>query len=185
LLQTGSWATLASGGSPTYQLWVEDYPAHAAGFCSNPVSSGDIIKPSVYSATIVGGPSGSYYVQTYDSTNGWVCSTSPNPYPWEPPNSVKWAYFMLEIPIVNTYWHADLPYFSPSFNFQGRVYYDGAYHPITDPYNNGWGVWYKMVNNNVLNICSGWYIVNTCNQQVNLIGSYGQFTNTWITSQYT
>jgi hypothetical protein len=188
ILQTGTMAVAPSGGSITYQLFVEDWPAHSAGFCSNPVSAGDTIKPQVYDATIVGGSSGYFYVQTTDTTNGWTCSTSPNPYSWS--HTAYYGDFIMERPGVGCCWTASLPYFSPAgFWFQGRVYYDtsgvGAYHSIADPYVNGWGQWYYMINSNVWNMCSGSYSGGTCSQYVTLTSGYGEFQNTWITSQYT
>lgn len=180
LLQTGSigYLRLCPLCLINYALWWEDYPANPATFCSSGtnVNAGDRILSDVLSA---GG--NNYNVYTDDMTTGAVCS-SPIPYTWSHP--AYWGDFIVERGDFHN--SRDLAKFD-NFYLQGKIEYGNAWAPINQYYGNLWYDTEYMQNSGVWNVCSGsWSSPSTCSPNV-VPGStgYGEFYNTWISSQNT
>ncbi len=187
----GSACTMLQGGSDAeayinqggrhviyYQMWYEEVPSGPV-YCSlNDMSSGHAIEAYVYSATLVGGSSGQWYIIVDDHTNGNTCSpTNPISNSFVP----YFAELTLERPcslpfLGQCYGLFSLPYFS-QYGQQGRLYYNGAVTGANVPYNAGY------YNHEIMQVNGQNLITNTAITQGS--PNWGTFTNTWVTSQGT
>lgn len=201
LLQAGSWDSWQSSSGNGcncyhYQLWYENLTITSSSsgpppvLCGTAKNFGDTIDPTVFESSYTGN-TGYWYVWAYDATLSKICEPTVSGLS---AGEIHWkvvpyyASYLLERPQYATSFgqplYLDLAYFS-TFNFYGELVYSSAYHSITTPYNNNWGTYYNMTNSGVRNICSGSYSGGSCSQSIITSGSYGYFTNTWLTSQNT
>lgn len=181
LLQAGSFAQLSQRGGIEYQLWYEEVPS-AAVFCTpGDTAHGDSVESYVYSATLVGGSSGYWYLFAEDHTNSNICQpTNPFSNSFNP----TYAEFIAERPCetyitycVTTY---SLPYFS-TFSPEGRMYYNGGVKGL-DCSGCGQYINQYAIENPVSS--SGYQ--NIKNSAITDTGTnWGSFTDTWLTSQNT
>lgn len=168
-----------------YYLWWEDYESgsSSATFCTNAPSPGDTVTPVVQLTS-----GSSYDVYTKDTTSSVTCSSSPYPYTFS--HTPYWGDFILERANVCSggVCGADLAKFD-NFWLQGKIAYYGASSgvAISRTYGNGWYENLVMVNSGVTNICSGSWSSPTCSPSVSTgtLTGYGEFYNTWISSQNT
>ncbi len=124
----------------------------------------------------------SYFVFTDDTKTGGTCSSNPYPYTWA--HSAYWGDFIIERALINN--GRDLARFD-NFYLQGKIEFGNSWAPINQYYGDLWYDTEYMQNSGVWNLCSGtWMAPSTCTPSV-VAGSsgYGQFYNTWISSQNT
>jgi len=183
-LQTGSWGQI-SGGNTNYYLWWEDYESSSstATICTgllnqNLISAGDTIEAFV---TLSSGDQ--YTVEAYDYSNGNYCIPSSNPYTFN--HTPYFEDFIFErVMVSSTLTH--LAKFDTT-TASGYVVWGGTSYPISRPYGDGWYQQWTM-NNGVVNACSGTWSGGTCSASVSggiSAGTFGSFTSTWVSSEYT
>ncbi len=182
ILQTGSigYTRLCPLCVTSYNLVWEDLESSSSGavYCTGSLGGGNTIIPEVLLSSFTN----EYYVSTTDTTTGFSCTSNPYPYTWS--HTPYWGDFILE----RAPFHGgqDLVKFQ-DFYFQDKIQYGGSWTPISNYYND---LWYDMVymqNSGVYNLCSGiWTPPSSCTASVPAGSSgYGEFYNTWISSQYT
>ncbi len=178
LLQTGTvgsvQCSILLGCSTTYNVFWEDYPNNSAQYCSWSPTPGDVIYEHIYLAS-----GNNYYVYTDDSTSNMQCTSTP--YPYTMSHTPYWGQFFLEDPPGT-----DLAKFG-NFWFQGQIGYGGSSFPINTLFGNGW---YEadtpLENGAIIDVCSGSWSPPTCSPHVQSGSTgWGEFYNTWVSSQNT
>ena len=176
LLQAGAYSNVGCFGICTeaYSVFWENYPANKPQYCSWSPSPGNHILPQV-SADY----GNYYYVEVQDSSTGQACTSAPFPYSWS--YTPYWGIFSIEFR-----YGYDFAKFS-NYWFQGGIGSGGTTTPISRYFGDGWyEALTPMVNSGVINICSGTWSPPSCSPDVQSGSTgYGEFYNTWNSSQNT
>jgi hypothetical protein len=169
-----------------YYLFWEDYESTSSGatLCTgllnqNLISPGDTIEPTV---TLSSGTS--YNLYTKDTTNGNSCTSNPNPYTFS--HTPYFEDFIVERGIWNSV-QVHLAKFDTT-TIYGQVEWGTTWYPISRPNGDGWYYQSLMVNNGVTSACAGSWSSGTCSDSVSggiTAGTWGSFTETWVSSEYT
>lgn len=191
VLQTGSLGVIyQSGGShhTNYYLWWEDVESGSstATVCSglfngNFISPGDNLDMNV---TVYSGDT--YTIYSYDGTNQNECT--PN---YGSPYTFNHTPYFEDFIGERQGWNGVFPTHLANFDttsFYGQVEWGTTWYPISRPYGDGWYDQALMKNNGVTNACSGTWSSGTCYAYVSggiTAGTFGAFSTTWISSQYT
>lgn len=184
ILQTGS-VGLIHSGTTNYYLWWEDVESSTStwNLCTgllnqNLISAGDKIDSFV----LLNSGSDEYYAYSYDVSNGNSCHSS-SLYTWN--HTPYFEDFIFErVSVSGTLTH--LAKFDTT-TASGQVVWGSTTYPISRPYGDGWYQQYTM-KNTVVNICSGSWSGGTCSASVSggtAANTFGSFTSTWVSSQYT
>lgn len=177
LLQAGAYSNVGCFiiCTEAYSAFWENYPANNPQYCSWSPSAGDHLYPQVSLDT-----GSTYYVEVYDSSNSKTCTSTPFPYTWS--YTPYWGIFSIEFRVGY-----DLAQFD-NYWFQGKIGSGGTTYPISQYFGDLWYAAYTpMINSQVYNVCSGtWSAPKTCTPYVQSGSTgYGEFYNTWISSQNT
>jgi hypothetical protein len=183
ILQTGSWGQISSG-TTNYYLWWEDLESSSstATLCTSLL--GSLISPgNQIDANVLLNSGSSYYLSSYDVTNGNSCAANPNPYTFN--HTPYYEDFEFErVSVSGTLTH--LAKFDTT-TASGQVVWSGTTYPISRPYGDGWYQQATMQNSGQINACSGTWSSPTCSASVTggiNANTYGSFTTTWVSSHY-
>lgn len=182
LLQAGSFGTInLRCDCSSYQLWYEEVPSPAVFCTAGDPAPGDSVESHLYSATLVGGSSGYWYLFVEDNTNGNICQpTNPFSKSFDP----TYAEFITERPCETCFGFIQQEYSLPYFTIlrpEGRMYYSGSVHGLDC---SGCG---QYINQYAMeNPASSSGVQNIKNLAITDTGTnWGYFTDTWRTSQNT
>jgi hypothetical protein len=153
-----------------------------ANFCTSLFGGSLISATNQIHANVLLNSGSSYYLSSYDVTNGNSCAANPNPYTFN--HTPYFEDFIFErVGISGTLTH--LAKFDTT-TVSGQVVWSSTNYPISRTYGDGWYQQWTMKNTGQINACSGTWSSQTCSASVNggiNANTYGSLDTTWVSSQ--